>query len=76
MPKDPSANPNQGQKIKESLKKLESIAAWFDNQEEVDVELGLQKVKEGTALIKDLKTKLKQVENEFEEIKKDLDVES
>lgn len=59
--------------IKDSLKKLENIAGWFDNQEEVDVEQGLQKVKEGTALIKELKTKLKQVENEFEEIKKNLD---
>jgi exodeoxyribonuclease VII small subunit len=66
---------NQGQKIKDSLKKLEAIAAWFDQQEEVDVEQGLQKVKEGTALIKELKTKLKQVETEFEEIKKDLDEE-
>jgi hypothetical protein len=58
--------------IKDSLKKLEAIAGWFDDQNEVDVELGLQKVKEGTILIKDLKAKLKQVENEFEEIKKDL----
>jgi exodeoxyribonuclease VII small subunit len=63
------------QTIKDSLKKLESIAAWFDEQEEVDVEQGLQKVKEGTGLIKELKTKLKQVENEFEEIKKDFDSE-
>lgn len=61
-----------GQTIKDSLKKLEAIAGWFDEQEEVDVEQGLQKVKEGTVLIKDLKTKLKEVENEFEEIKKDL----
>lgn len=58
--------------IKDSLKKLEAIAGWFDEQEEVDVEQGLQKVKEGTVLIKELKAKLKQVENEFEEIKQDL----
>ncbi len=63
---------SKGQTIKDSLKKLESIAGWFDEQEEVDVEQGLQKVKEGTALIKELKSKLKEVENEFEEIKKDL----
>jgi exodeoxyribonuclease VII small subunit len=59
--------------IKESLKKLESIATWFDEQEEVDVEQGLEKIKEGTTLIKELRVKLKQVENEFEEIKKDLE---
>ena len=64
---------SQGPSIKDSLKKLETIASWFDEQEEIDVELGLQKVKEGTALIKELKIKLKAVENEFEEIKKDLD---
>ena len=64
--------PEQEQTSKDSLKKLEGIAGWFDAQEEVDVELGLQKVKEGTVLIKELKLKLKQVENEFEEIKKDL----
>jgi exodeoxyribonuclease VII small subunit len=66
------AKEKDGKTIKDSLKKLEVIAAWFDDQEEVDVEQGLQKVKEGTGLIKELKTKLKQVENEFEEIKKDL----
>ncbi|MBI5221102.1 MAG: exodeoxyribonuclease VII small subunit [Candidatus Liptonbacteria bacterium] len=59
-------------KISGSLGKLEQIVAWFEQQEEVDVELGLLKVKEGAALIKELKEKLKKVENEFEEIKKDL----
>ncbi len=58
--------------IKDSLKKLETIAGWFDEQESIDVEQGLSKVKEGTALIKSLKEKLKDVENEFEEIKKEL----
>lgn len=61
--------------INNSLKKLEAITAWFENQEEVDVEEGLKKVKEGAVLIKDLKGKLSQVENEFEEIKKDLEEE-
>ena len=58
--------------IKESLGKLEQIVSWFEKQAEVDVELGLEKVKEGAVLIKDLKGRLKEVENEFEEIKKDL----
>ncbi len=59
--------------INDQLKKLEDIASWFDEQEEVDVEEGLKKVKEGAVLIKELKGKLKEVENEFEEIKKELE---
>lgn len=58
------------EKISESLNKLEDIVAWFEAQEEVDVEEGLKRVKEGATLVKDLKSKLKKVENEFEEIKK------
>ena len=45
---------------------------WFEEQEEVDVEEGLAKVRTGATLIKELKGKLKNVENEFTEIKKDL----
>jgi exodeoxyribonuclease VII small subunit len=57
----------------ESLKKLEAIVAWFDSREEVDVEKGLEKVREGVALIKESKARLKEVENEFEEVKKELE---
>lgn len=59
--------------LSESLKKLEEIAKWFESQEEVDVEEGLKKVKEGVQLIKISKERLKKVENEFEEVKKGLD---
>lgn len=59
----------------EALKKLETIVNWFDNQEEVDVEQGLEKVKEGVALIKASKARLKEVENEFEVVKKELEKE-
>lgn len=63
----------QKDKISASLSKLESIVDWFEHQEAVDVEEGLKRVREGALLIKDLKLKLKKVENEFEDIKKDLD---
>lgn len=63
------------EKIGSSLKKLEQIVGWFDAQEEVDVEEGLRHVKEGVALLKELKERLKKVENEFEEVKKGLDLE-
>ncbi len=59
-------------KIGNSLGKLEKIVEWFDEQEAVDVEEGLSKVKEAAVLIKDLKGRLKHVEHEFEEIKKEL----
>lgn len=62
-------------KLKDSLKKLDEIIAWFDGQEEVDVETGLDKVKEGAALIKASKARLREIENEFEEVKRDLEEE-
>ena len=44
----------------------------FLSLEEIDVELGLQKVKEGMKLIKASRQRLKEIENEFEEIKKEI----
>lgn len=61
------------QSINEQLGQLETIVKWFEAQKEVDVEKGLEQMKEGAALIKLLKSRLKEVENEFEEIKKDLE---
>ena len=59
--------------MSESLKKLEEIAKWFEAREEVDIEEGLKKVKEGVRLIKISRERLKKVENEFEEVKRGLD---
>jgi exonuclease VII small subunit len=59
--------------LTQSLKKLEEIVEWFEGREEVDVEKGLEKVKEGAALIKASKVRLKKIENEFEEVKKELE---
>jgi exonuclease VII small subunit len=61
------------QNLSEQLKKLQKIVDWFEDQEEVDVEKGLLKVKEGAELIKSSKKRLKELENEFEEVRKDLD---
>lgn len=61
--------------LKDSLKKLKDIVDWFDNQEEVDVEMGLEKVKEGAGLIKESKQQLKNLENEFEKVKEELEEE-
>jgi exonuclease VII small subunit len=61
--------------LNSNLKRLSEITEWFDNQEEIDVEEGLNKVKEAVGLIKASKERLKAVENEFEEIKKEIDSE-
>lgn len=59
--------------ITDQLGQLEKIVKWFEGQKEVDVEKGLEKMKEGAVLIKQLKSRLKEVENEFEEVKKGLE---
>ena len=61
--------------LNDSLKRLAEITEWFDNQEEIDVEEGLKKVKTAVELIKASKERLKSIENEFEEIKKGIGVE-
>jgi exonuclease VII small subunit len=65
-------NKKQKSDIGAKLDKLAEIVAWFDEQKEVDVEKGLEKAREGAALIRGLKEKMKDVENEFKEIKKEL----
>ncbi len=62
----------ENNKLKESFKKLEAIVEWFDEQKEIDVEAGLEKVKEGSILIKESKKRLKALENEFESVKKEI----
>jgi exonuclease VII small subunit len=58
--------------LNDSLKKLSQIVSWFESQSELDVEKGLEYVKEGANLIKISRERLSEIENEFKEIKKDL----
>lgn len=58
--------------ISKSLKNLEEIVNWFEEQKDVDIEKGLEKVKQGAVIIKTLKKRLIMVQNEFNEIKKGL----
>jgi len=58
--------------LKETIKKLEEISDWFNEQKELDVEQGIEKVKEAVKLIKESKERLVAVENQFEEIKKEI----
>ena len=57
----------------QNLKKLNQITEWFENQEEIDVEEGLEKIKEAAKIIKETKKSFQEEENEFEEIKKGLE---
>ena len=62
---------NNKENLSSKLAKLGKIVSWFENQQEIDVEKGLELVKEGAVLIKQSKEQLKEIENEFKEIKKD-----
>lgn len=59
--------------FKENIKSLEKILAWFESQETIDLEEGLVQVKEGTRLLKLCKERLREAENEFQAVKKDLE---
>ncbi len=61
---------NKNTNLTQSLKQLRSILEWFDSKEEVDIEEGLKKVKEAAIIIRESKERLREIENEFEEIKK------
>ncbi len=58
--------------LRESLDKLDDIVQWFDRQDNVDVEEGIKKIKEGVELIKASRERLKEIENEFEHLTDDL----
>ena len=58
------------QNLKEYLIQIEKITTWFEDQDEIDIEEALEKVKQAAKLIKASKDKLAQVEDEFKEIKK------
>lgn len=57
-----------------ALKELSGIVSWFEDQESrgLDVEAGLQKVREAAELIKASKGRLSQIDNEFRTIERDI----
>lgn len=59
--------------FKKHLAQIAAILEWFDSQEELDVELALEKVRTAAELIKVSKKRLGEIENEFKEIKKDIE---
>ena len=71
-----SPTKKEDSKISKKMERLEEIVSYFQEAKDVDVEEGLEKVKEGAVIIKELKDRLKSAENEFEIIKKELDSEA
>ncbi len=59
--------------LTKTLKELHTITEWFEDQESIDIEKGLKKVKEAALLIKQSKARLKEVGNEFREIEKEVE---
>lgn len=60
--------PEKKDSIQTQLKELEDIAQWFEKEGDFDIEEGLKKVKEGAVLVKKLKTRIQEVENDFREL--------
>lgn len=51
----------------QAIKRLDEINKWFQ-EEEIDLDEGLKKLREGKEIIKECRKKLKDVENEFTKI--------
>jgi exodeoxyribonuclease VII small subunit len=64
------ANDPQRFDFTQSVNRLEEINAWFQN-EDFNLDEGLQKLREGHDLIKKCRSRLKSVENEFVQIKQE-----
>lgn len=58
--------------LSENLKKLSQIVSWFESESDLDIEKGLEYVKEGAELIKSSRERLAEIENQFKEIKKEI----
>lgn len=61
--------------LTKSLTELQEIVTWFEEQDNVDVEQGLDKIREAAKLIKGSKLRLSQIQNEFKEIENEIDSE-
>jgi hypothetical protein len=63
------AGENRPHDLKKYLEDIKRISDWFEEQEEIDLEEALVKIREAGELIKLSKDRLVEVENEFKEIK-------
>jgi hypothetical protein len=63
------------QNLKAYIEQIKQISDWFEEQEEIDLEEALVKIREAGELIKLSKDRLVEVENEFKEIKSKIEEE-
>jgi exodeoxyribonuclease VII small subunit len=63
----------QDKNLQETLQELKGIITELEKSEDVDVEAGLAQVKEGAKLVKNARKRFGELENEFTDIKKDLE---
>ncbi len=75
MKKKPSQDAHKTQPfdLKEAMDELRHIAQWFDMQDNFDLEQSLVHLKKGAQIVSQAKKRLKDIENEFEEIKKEIE---
>lgn len=66
------AQKNDSYNFAEAVQKLEDITRWLQDNE-LDLEKGLEKVKEGKKIVDECKKNLTDVENEFIEVKKEFE---
>lgn len=66
--------PKEKENLQSALQQLEKIVEDL-SKKDVDVEAGLEKFKEGVALIKVCRGQLQKAENEFKKLKGELDIE-
>ena len=59
--------------LKQYLEDIKAISDWFEEQEEIDLEEALVKIRAAGELIKKSKERLVEVENEFNEIKAEVE---
>lgn len=73
MPKKKATTTTKDQNsLASALAELEKIAQWFEEQEDIDVQKGIEKVKRGAILLKQTKKQLADIENDFQEVQKNL----
>ncbi len=72
MTKKQNINKNPAQLISftTSLDELKKIVKWFEDNEDVDLEEGIKKVKQGADHLKNAREHLKEIDNEFKEVEK------
>jgi len=58
-----------------AIKELEEINNWFQNTDEIDLDQGFKKLEKGKDLILSCKDTIKEMENKFIDVKKELDYE-